>query len=478
MIFYPACGFVFFRVPVVLHGAYAGIGIHCPRENSVGNIIIVGFGSAGYAAVMAVKRADSRAAVTVLDPKHEDLMHPCGLPYALEGHVNSDHLVQSINLHRMGVKKIKAQALRIDGGARVIHARVDGDAIEVKYDTAILCTGSVPYVPPVKGATETRDSGLFTLTNIADLERIRARIKTAGAAIVIGAGAIGLETAVALKEYLPSVVVLEMKPQVLPGVLDPDMSRLVESYLESIGLELKLSTTAGEILSENGFAGVLSGGDRLEADMGILSAGFRANTELARLSGIEHGDDGIIVDESLATSLPGVYAAGDCIAGWSVIDGKRVPAKLATCAYKQGTTAGLNAAGKRAVYRGTAGTFVTKIGALEVAGTGYTSGTAEICGYETVSGKITSNYLPEYFPGGSEVSIKIICDRASGRILGAQAIGERGAAERINLISMALEFGVSAGEFGRVELAYCPAVSEVHDPVFKAVEFAMRRMAR
>jgi NADH oxidase (H2O2-forming) len=444
----------------------------------VGNIVIVGFGSAGYAAVMAIKRADARAVVTVLDPKQEDLMHPCGLPYALEGHVNSERLTQSINLHRMGVKKIKAQGLRIDGGARIVHARTDEGAIEVQYDSAIVCTGSVPYIPPVKGALETRDSGLYTFTNIADLEKIRARIKTASTAIVIGAGAIGLETAVALKEYLPSVMVLEMKPQVLPGILDQDMSRQVEDYLAGIGVEMKLSAAAGEIISENGFVGVLSGRDRLAADLGILSAGFRANTEIARLSGIEHGADGIVVDDTLATSVPGVYAAGDCIAGWSVIDGKRVPAKLATCAYKQGTTAGLNAAGSRAVYRGTAGTFVTKIGALEVAGTGYTSGTAEARGYETVSGKITSNYLPEYFPGGSEVSIKVICDRASGKILGAQAIGERGAAERINLISMALEFGVSAVEFGRVELAYCPAVSEVHDPVLKAVEFAVRRMAR
>ncbi|MGV7928340.1 MAG: hypothetical protein AB2L13_05420 [Spirochaetota bacterium] len=130
------------------------------------------------------------------------------------------------------------------------------------------------------------------------------------------------------------------------------------------------------------------------------------------------------------------------------------------------------------VYRGTAGTFVTRVGNLEVAGTGYTTEAAKAAGYTPVEGKIRTGILPDYFPGNTEISLKVICDRGSGRFLGAQAVAEKGAAERINLVSMALETGVMPVDFWRIELAYCPAVSEVIDPLNKAVEFALRRIAR
>ena len=143
-----------------------------------------------------------------------------------------------------------------------------------------------------------------------------------------------------------------------------------------------------------------------------------------------------------------------------------------------GIVTGINAAGGAAEYRGTAGTFVTRIGNLEVAGTGYTTQAARAAGYTPVEGKIRTTILPDYFPENTTISIKVLCDRMSGRFLGAQAVAERGAAERVNLVSMALETGMLPADFWRVELAYCPAVSEVVDPLNKAIEFALRRMAR
>jgi NADH oxidase (H2O2-forming) len=267
-----------------------------------------------------------------------------------------------------------------------------------------------------------------------------------------------------------------MKPGVLPGVLDSDMAGIVEEYCRRLGINILCGAAVSEILGDGSFAGVYAGEEKIAAQLGILSTGFRAGTELADAVSMKTGRYGISVSPSMETSIAGIYAAGDCVEGWSVLDGKPVAAKLATSAYKQGIIAGASAAGEKAEYKGTAGTFVTKIGELEVAGTGFST---EMCGqrgFEAASGKIKTRYLPDYFPGGDEISVKVIADKNTGRILGGQAVGRSGAASRVNIISMAIEFGLSLEDLKRTELAYCPAVSEVEDPLFKAVDFCLRRM--
>lgn len=440
--------------------------------------MILGFGSAGYAALMAIKRRDPGAAVSVIDQKQHDLMHPCGLPYSLNGHVDESKLYQDVFLEKMGVEKIRARVLGIDGAARAVRVERGGREDSVPFDRAIIATGARPVIPPIKGVESALGAGLHTLSTVEDLALIRESLHNAIRGVIIGAGAIGLETAIALRKYLQYVSVFEMRPQVLPGVIDADMSKLVEDYLRAGKIDLRLATRIDEVIAGGEFTGVRSGDEVFDGEMGILSVGFIAETAVARESGIDCDANGIIVNESLETSMPGVYAAGDCISCWSVIDKKSVPVKLATSAYRQGVVAGENAAGSEAIYHGTAGTFVTKVCEIEVAGTGYTTETAKAHGYEPVSGKIKTGILPDYFHGGSEITIKIICDKSTGRLLGAQAIGERGAAERINILSMALEFDLPIDELGRLEMAYCPAVSEVIDPLFKAVEFVRRRIGR
>ncbi len=440
--------------------------------------VIIGFGSAGYAALMSLKRINPREEITVIDPKEYDLMHPCGLPYALEGVVEADHICQNIHLDRMGVKKVMARALRIERDRNVIRALAAGVEIDVEFSRALIALGSRPVVPPVKNAGALLGKGLFTLTTAEDLARISGRVKGARAAVVIGAGAIGLEAAVALREHLDNVTVVEMKEQVLPGVLDEDMARLVQEHLEERGIMLRLGTVVEEILGGDALEGVGIPGERIPADLGILAAGFLAETGLAEESGLKYGPLGIMTDRYLRTSRGDVYAAGDCLSGWSVLDGRELAAKLATSAYKQGTLAGINMAGGNEEYRGSAGTFVTRIGRLEAAGTGYNTAAARAAGYDPQPGKIKSALLPEYFPDNPGITVKILADRSSGKILGAQAVGEKGAADRINLISMALEFGIPLADMTRVEMAYCPAVSEVYDPLLRAVDFGLRRMKR
>lgn len=437
-------------------------------------IAIIGFGSAGYAALMAVKRENPGAEVLVVDPKKHDLLHTCGLPYSLEGIVREEDLEQDINLKRMGVSRIDARAESIVAAEKKIAVRRGEEIVEISYDAAIIAVGNAPAIPPMKGIEDALHGGLYTLTNLNDLSRIKEKLKKSRIGIVIGAGAIGLETAIALKNYLESVTVVEMADQVLPGILDKDISTIVEKHLADAGIKLYLNSRVEEVKTDGGL-GVIVSGDLIETDIGILATGFKANTEMAVRSSIECDSHGIVVDDHLRTSQPGLYAAGDCISARSVIDRLGIGAKLATSAYKQGTVAGINAAGGSEEYRGSAGTFVSRIGELEVAGTGYTTEIARTRGYEPATGKITTYLLPEYFPGGSTITIKVIVDRG-GRILGAQAVGESGAAARINLLSMAIECNIPIKELMRIELAYCPPVSEIQDPLMKALDFGMRRI--
>lgn len=438
-------------------------------------IAIVGFGSAGYAALMAVKKENPGAEVIVVDPKKHDLLHTCGLPYSLEGIVREEDLEQDINLKRMGVSRIDARAESIVASKKKIAIRRDEEIVEIPYDAAIIAAGNIPFIPQLKGIEDALNKGLYTLTDLNDLSGIKDRLKTSRTGIVIGAGAIGLETAFALKKYLESVMVVEMTDQVLPGILDKDISKIVEKHIAEAGIKLYLNSRVEEVKTDGAFSGVLVSEDLIEADIGILATGFKANTEMAVRSSIECDKHGIVVDDHLRASLPGVYAAGDCISARSAIDRQGIGAKLATSAYKQGTVAGINAAGGNEEYRGSAGTFVSKIGDLEVAGTGYSAEIAKTRGYEPVTGKITTYLLPEYFPGGNTITIKVIVDRG-GRILGAQAIGESGAAARINLLSMAIEYNIPIKDLMRVELAYCPPVSEINDPLMRALDFGMRRI--
>lgn len=440
-------------------------------------IIIAGFGSAGYAASIAIKKNLPSAEITVVDNKEADLMHPCALPYSLEGIVKEDDILQNINLPGMKIRKIKGSAVKADTAAKKLFIQSD-ETDSAEYDSLILTTGSKPLVPPIKGIFDQMNKKIFTLANINDLKNISSSLKGAADAVVIGGGAIGLESAFALKKAGLKVSVAEARAQILPGILDEDMAQIAEEYIKSSGIELLTSSMISEIKSSGKLELSIGNEGTLKSDFAILAAGFRPNTSIAEQSGINISPNGIITDKKLMTSAIEIYAAGDCVSGWSIISGKESRAKLATSAYKQGTAAGINAAGGNFEYKGTAGTFVTIIGGLEIAGTGFNTETAKLNGFDPVSGKIKTNILPEYFPDNSQIQIKIIFDKSNGKILGAQAVGKKGCAERMNIISMAIEFGISIEELSAIEMAYCPAVSEVNDPLLRAVDFGLRRIKK
>ncbi len=234
-------------------------------------IVIAGFGSAGYAAMSAIRRADASARITVIDPKQSDLFHPCGLPYALEGRADEAALQQNIALDRAGVTRIRARAVRLNNSA---HLVICDNGQLVRYDRLIIAQGSTPLIPPIPGIDEVYGAGLHTLASPVDLERLRQCGVPGAQAVVVGAGAIGLETAAALAHRGMQVTVFEMREEVLPGALDTDVAIAVREHLAARGLVIRTGCGVDEIMHEQGrFSGVRSGGTVYNAELGVMAAG-------------------------------------------------------------------------------------------------------------------------------------------------------------------------------------------------------------
>jgi NADPH-dependent 2,4-dienoyl-CoA reductase/sulfur reductase-like enzyme len=441
-------------------------------------IVICGFGSAGYAAAMSVKRAEPKTEIIIIDPKESDLMHPCGLPYALEGIVNPDDLLQNINLERGGITRLQGRVTGILTDSRKVLYKTDSGSLTENYNSLITASGYRAVIPAIPGVDKLLGKSLFTLTDPEDLKNVLTASEGASACVVIGGGAIGIEASFALHKQGKRVIIVEMQDQFLKGIIDPDISLMTENHLSAEGISVQKNCAVTAFEEDGKLHKVICNSGIIESELTIIATGFAPDITIAENSGIGFSKSGITTDSFLRTSAEDVFAAGDCIASWSSIDGKPISSRLATSAYKQGTIAGINALGGRMEYRGTASTFVTKAGNFELAGTGFNTETAIQRGFEPLAGKITSKIRPEYYPDNTDITVKIIFDKNSGLILGAQCCGLEGAASRINLISMAVEFGITIDELCRTELAYCPSISEVYDPLLRAADIGLRRLKR
>ena len=423
-------------------------------------IVIIGLGTAGFAAALAIKKKDRKAGITFIDNKPYDLLHCCGLPYALEGKLKIGNLKHGIGAERMDIDVIsKAEVEDVDAKNKKITYNKNNKNEDISYDKLIITTGASPFMP-IEGAK----GNVFTLSSAEDAEAIEKAIKNAKTAAIIGAGAIGLETAYALNKRGLKVVVIEMLSSLFPRAIDKDMSEILEEYLEKQGIRLLLNKKIEKI----GKNKLILKNQQIEADLIIAAAGVKPNIELAKKAGIKT-EKGIVVNDKLECAKD-IYAAGDCIQTKSLINQDPYLAQTATTAYKQGTIAGINSVGGNEAYKGALSTFVSVIGDLEVAATGFNSHFAK----DAVSSKAKSKNKPEWFPGAADLTVKIIADK-KGKILGAQAVG-KDAAPRINIISTAIKSDMSLKELSEVELAYCPAVSQTYDVLQQAADLLIRRL--
>ena len=351
-------------------------------------------------------------------------------------------------------------------GRRVLaRRRADEDEQWVSYDRLLIATGAVPLLPDVPGADAHGIFGVNTLQKGIELRRFVDEERPRRA-VIVGGGYIGLEMAEALTRRGLAVTLVIRGGQVM-GTLDPDMGALVADALREIGVTILFGeplagfeTIAGRV------TGVVTAQRSLPADLVVLGMGVRPNARLAQEAGIPLGEKGSIkVNSRLETEVEGVWAAGDCAESFHLVSRKPFYVALGTVANKHGRVAGINMAGGNAVFTGVVGTAITKVCDLEVARSGLQEKELNSLGIDFVAGRIESSTRAGYYPGAGPITVKLLAEKGSGRLLGGQIVGKEGAGKRIDIIAVALHAGFTVEQVSDFDLAYAPPFSPVWDPV-------------
>lgn len=343
------------------------------------------------------------------------------------------------------------------------------------FDRLMLSTGAVPIKPNIEGIEAEGIFGINTLQSGIDLDEY---INKAGPqkAVVIGGGYIGLEMAENLLALQMDVSLVEQASEVM-GTLDPDMGKLVSEALIDNGIRLfreerlKGFETAGGRVRH-----VVTNKRTLPADLVILGIGVKPNIALAEKAGIEIGQSGAVaVNKAMLTSAANVWAGGDCAESHHLISRTNVNIALGTVANKHGRVAGTNIGGGAAVFPGVVGTAVTKICDLEIARTGLQEKEIRQTGRDYVSAVIESSTRADYYPGAGSISVKVLVEKRSGKLLGGQIVGKNGAAKRIDILAAALHAGFTVDEVEDLDLSYAPPFSPLWDPVAIAARVAGKK---
>lgn len=353
------------------------------------------------------------------------------------------------------------EAAEIDLSQRRVRVRrtEDGKDTWEPFDQLLFAAGAVPFCPPVPGADSRGVFGVSTLQSGLRVRRVLDE-ENPKRAVIVGGGYIGLEMAEAL---------------ILRG-LEVSLVEASAQALRDVGVSLYLEESLQALEAQGGkVRAVVTERRTLPADLVILGMGVRPNSSLAKEAGIPLGERGAIrVNGRMQTEVEGVWAAGDCVESFHLVSRKPVHVALGTVANKQGRVAGINLGGGYATFPGVVGTAVSKICAVEVARTGLQEKEIRRLGLEFVQAKIESRTRAGYYPGAGKITVKVLAEKGSGRLLGGQIVGIEGAAKRIDVIATALHAAFTVEEMIHLDLSYAPPYSPVWDPVLIAAREAAK----
>jgi NADPH-dependent 2,4-dienoyl-CoA reductase/sulfur reductase-like enzyme/rhodanese-related sulfurtransferase len=435
-------------------------------------IVIVG-GVAGGASAAAKARRCSEEAKIIMFEKGPDIAYAsCGLPYYLSGVIEDREslliVTEKFFQRRFRVDvRTHREVTRIDRKRKVVVIQnvERGTVEEESYDRLILSPGSSPVVPALPGVNL---PFVFTFKTLEDMDLVCQYLqqKHPHEAVIVGGGLIGMEMMENLMLKGLKVSIVEKLDQILP-FLDWDMAELVRQHAEAKGVKFYLTQGLKAIENRNG-TGVVhtEGGKTLEADLVILSLGVKPNVALAKEAGLEIGKaGGISVNEFMQTNDPDIFAAGDCVESIHRVTGQPFLAPMGSAANKQGRAAGANALGRKIAVKGFLGTVILKVFDLTIAKTGLSEKEALQSGFDPLVTFIHPGHIAGYYPGSKPLHMKTISDRASGRLLGGQVIGEGGVDKRIDVLTTAIYHRMPLDELLQLDLAYAPPYSAARDPV-------------
>lgn len=445
-------------------------------------IIVIGSGAAGMTAASAARETDSEAEITVFTEEEHISYSPCAIPFVLEGRIKD---FSSIIMHDPEFYR-RDRNISVRTRTKVVAADVDkhtvtlADGETLPYDSLVLATGGTVFVPPIAGIDL---PGVFRVRFIKDGMDIQAALPSVRSVVVAGAGVIGLEVAVALRHVGKEVTVVEMFPQIIPRICDQDVAKEVQSYCEGLGIKFRMGTPLGSVCGENKVEKVVVGKEEIFCDMVIMATGVRANLELPNLLGLEIGALGAVrTSPTLQPYKKGrlvkdIYLAGDVVMCQSAAVPGPTMSQLGATAVRQGRVAGMNAAGGRALFPEVLSAWISQIGDLQVGGTGLSRGLADYYGLDVVEAKAEGLTRARYYPGGMPLTVKLIAERESHRIVGGQIVAGEEVTGRVNWLTAAIFKGTTVEEFvTSFENAYCPPTSMVKDVVNVAAERLLERL--
>ena len=443
--------------------------------------LIIGGDAAGMSAAGKAKRNSPDMEVTVLEKTSDVSYSACGMPYNIADPQREieDLVVRHAQVFRekQDINLLTGHLVHsIDPGKRKVSGISDqGTAFEFSYDKLLIATGGSPIIPDLPGFDL---PAVKVLKSLDDGRKIKAYIRQNNVqkAVIIGMGYIGLEMCEALRALSITVDTVKPGPVFIPW-MESDLSDTVKKEVESHDVTIHTGHQVEKIESKNNRLNVVCKDLTLDADLVLVAMGIRPNSGLALNAGIQSGAASAIgVDKRLRTSDENIYAAGDCADAYHVVTGEKVWVPLALRANRAGWAVADNVCGKNVELPGIAGTAVFKVFDLEVARTGITSTEAIKSGFTPVSETIKTRSRAHAHPGASTIWVHMIGDQKTGRLLGAQMVGNEGVAHRINAVAVALHNQMSVEQFSQTDLAYAPPFGPVWDPLLTAANQLLKRM--
>ncbi|MFD5751827.1 FAD-dependent oxidoreductase [Streptomyces sp. NPDC127033] len=445
-------------------------------------MVVIGGDAAGMSAASAARRGrgPEELEIVAFERGHFTSYSACGIPYWVSGDVTErdaliartpeEHRARDIGL------RTRTEAVEIDLAGQRVRARdLDaGTESWTGFDQLVVATGARPVRPALPGIDAPGVHGVQTLDDgQALLDTLAAT--TGGRAVVVGAGYIGVEMAEALLKRGYEVTVLHRDEQPM-ATLDPDMGRLVHGAMDGLGITTVggAEVTAIRTGADGRVRAVATADAEYPADVVVLGIGVEPETSLARAAGLPVGPHGgLLTDLSMRVrGHENIWAGGDCVEVLDLVSGATRHIALGTHANKHGQIIGANVSGGYAVFPGVVGTAVSKVCDLEIARTGLREKDARRAGLQFVSATIESTHSAGYYPGAALMTVKMLAERRTGRLLGVQIVGREGAAKRVDIAAVALTAGMTVERMTTLDLGYAPPFSPVWDPILVAARKA------
>jgi NADPH-dependent 2,4-dienoyl-CoA reductase/sulfur reductase-like enzyme/rhodanese-related sulfurtransferase len=460
-------------------------------KNMKQQVVIIGGVACGPKAAARIKRLNPEAEVTIIE-KGELLSYAgCGLPFYISGEVKSHNelmatptgVVRDTLFFRM-VKDIHVKnhtlVQRVDKEKKIVHATdlESGETIEISYDTLVLAVGSKYQVPPIQG---TDLKGVHFLQTVEDARKIRGEIgPLAGKrAVIIGAGLIGIEVTEAFTKQGLSITIIERLDKAMGELLDFEIAYHVHEELEANGVDLRLGESVLSISGDDqgNVKSVITDKEEIPADIVLIAVGVRPNIRLAKEMGLAIGETGAIrTNRHMQTSDPSIYAGGDCVENTHLVTGKPIYAPMGSTANKHGRVIADNICGIQSAFKGILGTAIVKLFNLNIARTGLTEKMAKKEGYDVVTVLNPSPDKAHFLSDAKMIIIKLVVDKASKKLLGAQIVGAGDVAKRMEVVVANMTSGSLVTDIGHYDLAYAPPFSPAMDNIITAANIAENKL--